>query len=858
MQEAPAALPTEPGPSPVPAFLGKLWALVGDPGTDHLIRWSPSGTSFLVSDQSRFAKEVLPQYFKHSNMASFVRQLNMYGFRKVVSIEQGGLLRPERDHVEFQHPSFVRGREQLLERVRRKVPALRSDDGRWRPEDLGRLLGEVQALRGVQEITEARLRELRQCGGGGREGAGGRRGVAASRGRRGRAGVLDSSFLPRSRCLHPDRRAELWLSVLYGWRTPGRLGFRPAMGRGVTGRTLGCLSTLPRLSRRQNDILWREVVTLRQSHGQQHRVIGKLIQCLFGPLQTGSSGAGAKRKLSLMLDEGSSCPTPAKFNTCPLPGALLQDPYFIQSPLPETTLGLSSSHRARGPIISDIHEDSPSPDGTRLSPSSGGRREKGLALLKEEPASPGGEGEAGLALAPNECDFCVTAPPPLPVAVVQAILEGKGNFSPEGPRNAQQPEPRGPREVPDRGTLGLDRGVRSPENLLPPMLLRAPPESVEPAGPLDVLGPSHQGREWTLMDLDMELSLMQPLGSERSETELAVKGLNSPGPGLARGHSNLRNSGAFGVTSSSTMQLLCDPGPGRPAPAAAAALLPTLPGPFCLVIYCPAEARPVSGAARGASTREPHPTRLGEGRETETGQSPRPATPRGAPRRSVSTAPPPDSDRGTGWRGAPAMGNAQERPSETIDRERKRLVETLQADSGLLLDALLARGVLAGPEYEALDALPDAERRVRRLLLLVQSKGEAACQELLLCAQRTARAPDPAWDWQHVGTGYRERSWDAACPGHWTPEAPGSSTTCPELPRAADCGEPGAPGGSEAAQSGSLEEPDPELEAGAELESEPQMDLEPEPEAEPEPELEREPEPEPEPDLEAGDESEDS
>uniref|UniRef100_A0A8C6H6S2 Heat shock transcription factor 4 n=1 Tax=Mus spicilegus TaxID=10103 RepID=A0A8C6H6S2_MUSSI len=243
MQEAPAALPTEPGPSPVPAFLGKLWALVGDPGTDHLIRWSPSGTSFLVSDQSRFAKEVLPQYFKHSNMASFVRQLNMYGFRKVVNIEQGGLLRPERDHVEFQHPSFVRGREQLLERVRRKVPALRGDDSRWRPEDLSRLLGEVQALRGVQESTEARLQELRQ----------------------------------------------------------------------------------------QNEILWREVVTLRQSHSQQHRVIGKLIQCLFGPLQTGPSSTGAKRKLSLMLDEGSACSASAKFNACPVSGALLQDPYFIQS-----------------------------------------------------------------------------------------------------------------------------------------------------------------------------------------------------------------------------------------------------------------------------------------------------------------------------------------------------------------------------------------------------------------------------------------------------------------------------------------------------------------------------------------------
>lgn len=77
-------------------------------------------------------------------------------------------------------------------------------------------------------------------------------------------------------------------------------------------------------------------------------------------------------------------------------------------------------------------------------------RVKGLALLKEEPASPGGDGEARLALAPHECDFYVTAPPPLPVAVVQAILEGKGSFSPEGPRSVQQPEPRGPREVPDR------------------------------------------------------------------------------------------------------------------------------------------------------------------------------------------------------------------------------------------------------------------------------------------------------------------------------------------------------------------------------------------------------------------------
>lgn len=40
---------------------------------------------------------------------------------------------------------------------------------------------------------------------------------------------------------------------------------------------------------RQNEILWREVVTLRQSHSQQHRVIGKVFLCpnfLSPPLLT--------------------------------------------------------------------------------------------------------------------------------------------------------------------------------------------------------------------------------------------------------------------------------------------------------------------------------------------------------------------------------------------------------------------------------------------------------------------------------------------------------------------------------------------------------------------------------------------
>ncbi len=43
------------------------------------IVWNGTGTSFSVCNIERFARDILPLYFKHNNYASFVRQLNMYG-----------------------------------------------------------------------------------------------------------------------------------------------------------------------------------------------------------------------------------------------------------------------------------------------------------------------------------------------------------------------------------------------------------------------------------------------------------------------------------------------------------------------------------------------------------------------------------------------------------------------------------------------------------------------------------------------------------------------------------------------------------------------------------------------------------
>ncbi|MBA0760896.1 hypothetical protein Gotri_023608, partial [Gossypium trilobum] len=87
----------------VPApFLIKTYQLVDDPITDDVISWNENGTSFVVWKTADFAKDLLPNYFKHNNFSSF-------GFRKVVP-----------DKWEFANENFKRGQKELLSDIRRR------------------------------------------------------------------------------------------------------------------------------------------------------------------------------------------------------------------------------------------------------------------------------------------------------------------------------------------------------------------------------------------------------------------------------------------------------------------------------------------------------------------------------------------------------------------------------------------------------------------------------------------------------------------------------------------------------------------------------------------------------------------
>ncbi|KAM3116714.1 hypothetical protein RJF_5129 [Candidozyma auris] len=63
-------------------FIHKLYDMLEDSSLSHLIWWSPTNDSFCLYPGEEFSN-VLAQYFKHTNIASFIRQLNMYGFHKV-------------------------------------------------------------------------------------------------------------------------------------------------------------------------------------------------------------------------------------------------------------------------------------------------------------------------------------------------------------------------------------------------------------------------------------------------------------------------------------------------------------------------------------------------------------------------------------------------------------------------------------------------------------------------------------------------------------------------------------------------------------------------------------------------------
>lgn len=105
-------------------FVHSTFKIVSDSKTDDIITWNPYGDAFIIKDQYRFQCEVLPRYFKHNNLSSFIRQLNTYQFHKVpldaINYQANS------EAIIFSHPQFLKDREDLLPNIVRRNSSKKS------------------------------------------------------------------------------------------------------------------------------------------------------------------------------------------------------------------------------------------------------------------------------------------------------------------------------------------------------------------------------------------------------------------------------------------------------------------------------------------------------------------------------------------------------------------------------------------------------------------------------------------------------------------------------------------------------------------------------------------------------------
>ena len=92
----------------------RLLACAEKAGKTHIISFCPDGMAFKIHDPCGFEREIMPLFFNTNRVASFQRQLNQYGFKRVTEGHaRGG----------FRHKHFMNGNPLSCKKIIRKKRA---------------------------------------------------------------------------------------------------------------------------------------------------------------------------------------------------------------------------------------------------------------------------------------------------------------------------------------------------------------------------------------------------------------------------------------------------------------------------------------------------------------------------------------------------------------------------------------------------------------------------------------------------------------------------------------------------------------------------------------------------------------
>jgi hypothetical protein len=96
-------------------------------GKTEIVSFYSHGRAFAIHDMDSFVYEIMPKYFKQSRLASFARQLNLYGFLRIsTGPDTGG----------YYHELFLQGRPSLLHHMRRVGVPQGQDRRKFRPKQI--------------------------------------------------------------------------------------------------------------------------------------------------------------------------------------------------------------------------------------------------------------------------------------------------------------------------------------------------------------------------------------------------------------------------------------------------------------------------------------------------------------------------------------------------------------------------------------------------------------------------------------------------------------------------------------------------------------------------------------------------
>ena len=103
-------------------FLEKLFGILKSKRYKKIISWNNDGTNIAIFNPSKFSSIILPKICRHNNYETFVRELNMYGFRKINKILNS---EPEK----FYNKNFRKDKkEEDIRKIRRKVTEFEDED----------------------------------------------------------------------------------------------------------------------------------------------------------------------------------------------------------------------------------------------------------------------------------------------------------------------------------------------------------------------------------------------------------------------------------------------------------------------------------------------------------------------------------------------------------------------------------------------------------------------------------------------------------------------------------------------------------------------------------------------------------